>query len=73
VPTYCQGGELNFTPPLPYDHLYVPLLPIPCYFPSFGNVVQGNIFQGNGFFGNDPNGDLAKCGAPLFEKQLLQR
>jgi hypothetical protein len=52
---------LNFTPSSPYDILYAPLLPIPCYFPSFGNRVKGNVFQGNGFFGNETNGDLANA------------
>jgi len=60
-PMYCQGGELNYTPPVPYDALYAPLLPIPCYFPSFGNWVKGNVFQGNGFLGNETNGDLANA------------
>lgn len=59
--TYCEGGELGFTPPPPFDQLYAPLLPIPCYFPSFGNRVRGNLFLGNGFFGNDTNGDLANA------------
>jgi parallel beta-helix repeat protein len=62
--TYCQGGELNFTPVTPYDLLYAPLLPIPCYFPSFGNRVIGNVFAGNGFFGNETNGDLANGALP---------
>jgi hypothetical protein len=33
---YCQGGVQNFTPPHDIDTLYAPLLPIPCYFHSFG-------------------------------------
>jgi hypothetical protein len=59
--TYCQGGEMSFIPPPPFDQLYAPLLPIPCYFPSFGNRVRWNLFWGNGFFGNDTNGDLANA------------
>ena len=61
VPTYCQGGVTNYTPPSPFDQLYAPLLPIPCYFPAFGNRVTGNVFLGNGFFGNATNGDLANA------------
>jgi hypothetical protein len=64
VPTYCQGGELSFTPPSPYDLLYAPLLPIPCYFQAFGNRVLENAFSGNGFFGNETNGDLANAVLP---------
>jgi len=41
-------------------------LPIPCYFPSFGNQVVSNTFSGNGFFGNPSNGDLANAALPYF-------
>jgi hypothetical protein len=41
--------------------LYFPQLPIPCYFPAFGNRISGNVFLGNGFFGNETNGDLANA------------
>ena len=51
----------NYTPPSPFDSLYAPLLPIPCYFPAFGNRITGNVFLGNGFFGNETNGDLANA------------
>jgi parallel beta-helix repeat protein len=64
VPTYCQGGIQGYTPVSPYDALYSPQLPIPCYFPSFGNRVTGNVFLGNGFFGNETNGDLANAALP---------
>jgi hypothetical protein len=60
-PTYCQGGELNYTPPSPLDLLYQPLVPIPCYFHAFGNRIQGNLFLDNGSFGNETNGDLANA------------
>jgi hypothetical protein len=70
-PPYCVGGELNYTPPSPYDQLYVTPppgfatgLPIPCYFPSYGNQVLLNMFSGNGFFGNPTNGDLANAALP---------
>ena len=72
VPTYCQGGEQAYTPPSPYDQLYAPLLPIPCYFPSFGNRVIGNAFQGNGFFGNESNGDLANAALPYPTNNCFQ-
>jgi hypothetical protein len=71
-PAYCQGGVLDFTPPTPYDALYEPLLPIPCYFPSFGNRVRGNVFQGNGFFGNETNGDLANAALPYSTNNCFQ-
>lgn len=61
VPTYCQGGLINYIPPAPFDLLYSPLLPIPCYFPAFGSRIIGNLLQGNGFFGNETNGDLANA------------
>ena len=61
VATYCQGGATNYFPPAPFDSLYAPLLPIPCYFPAFGNRIIGNLFLGNGFFGNETNGDLANA------------
>jgi hypothetical protein len=61
---YCLGGYVQYTPPAPYDQLYPGQLPIPCYFPSFGNRVNGNIFANNGFFGNDTNGDLADAALP---------
>lgn len=64
VATYCQGGLPGYTPPSPYDQLYAPQLPIPCYFPSFGNRVIGNVFKSNGFFGNETNGDLANAALP---------
>jgi parallel beta-helix repeat protein len=64
VPAFCQGGVLDYTPPSPYDQLYAPLLPIPCYFHSFGNRVIGNVFMNNGFFGNRTNGDLANAALP---------
>ncbi len=61
VSAYCQGGEVAYSPPPPFDQLYAPLLPIPCYFPAFGNKIAWNVFQGNGFFGNQTNGDLANA------------
>ena len=59
VPAYCQGGEVGYNPPPPFDQLYGPV--IPCYFPSFGNRILGNFFLGNGFFGNSTNGDMANA------------
>jgi hypothetical protein len=59
VQTFCQGGTIDYVPSAPYDALYAPLLPIPCYFPAFNNQITGNLFVGNGFFGNETNGDLA--------------
>jgi hypothetical protein len=59
--TYCQGGAIAFTPPTPFDLLYAPQLPIPCYFPASGNRITGNLFLGNGFFGNETNVDLANA------------
>jgi hypothetical protein len=61
VPTYCQGGVINYTPPSPFDALYAPQLPIPCYFAAYGNRIVGNVFWDNGFFGNETNGDLANA------------
>ena len=58
-PSYCQGGQIDFTPPPPFDQLYGPM--IPCYFNSFGNRVEGNLFYGNGSFGNATNGDMANA------------
>jgi hypothetical protein len=60
-PTYCQGGEINYTPPSPLDLLFQPLVPIPCYFHAFGNRIKGNLFLDNGSFGNETNGDLANA------------
>lgn len=59
VSTYCQGGDINFVTPAPFDLLYGPS--IPCYFHSFGNRVTGNVFKGNGFYGNETNGDIANA------------
>ena len=61
APAYCQGGDFSYTPPSPFDTLYAPLLPIPCYFHSFGNKVANNVFEDNGFFANQTNGDLANA------------
>jgi hypothetical protein len=72
VVAYCQGGDLFYTPPSPYDQLYAPLLPIPCYFSSFGNVVKHNVFANNGFFGNDTNGDLANGALPYPTNNCFQ-
>jgi hypothetical protein len=76
---FCVGGELNYTPPSPYDQLYVipppgftTGLPIPCYFPSFGNHVLSNVFSGNGFFGNPTNGDLANAALPYSLNNCFQ-
>ena len=63
-PAYCSGGIQSYTPPAPYDQLYAPNLPIPCYFQSFGNQVTANVLQDNGFFGNATNGDLANAALP---------
>jgi hypothetical protein len=71
-PTYCDGGAINFTPPSPFDQLYAPLLPIPCYFPAFGNKVANNVFDGNGFFGNQTNGDLANAALPYAVNNCFQ-
>jgi hypothetical protein len=62
IPTYCNGGSLNFNPPPPFDQLYGPV--VPCYFNSFGNHISQNVFFRNGFFGNDTNGDLANAALP---------
>ena len=61
APTYSQGGVINYIPPAPFDSLYAPALPIPCYFAAFGNRIIRNVFLGNGFFGNETNGDLANA------------
>ena len=82
--TYCEGGTQNYTPPSPYDQLYLPpyvpppapggppSLPIPCYFSSFGNKVLNNSFLNNGFFGNDTNGDLANAALPYSTDNCFQ-
>lgn len=57
--TYCQGGDIDFVTPAPFDLLYGPS--IPCYFRSFGNRITGNVLRGNGFFGNETNGDMANA------------
>lgn len=62
VPTYCQGGIINFQVPPPYNQLIGNT--VPCYFPTFGNRVRGNFFRGNGFFANPTNGDLANLALP---------
>jgi parallel beta-helix repeat protein len=61
VATYCEGGLTSYTPPKPFDILYFPQLPIPCYFRAFGNRIIGNLFEGNGFFANETNGDMANA------------
>jgi hypothetical protein len=62
VPTYCQGGIVDFSPPAPYDQLFGPT--VPCYFPAFGNRIEANIMRDNGFFSNVTNGDLANATLP---------
>ncbi len=62
VPTYCQGGVVDFNPPPPFDQLLGPL--VPCYFFSTGNRVKDNVLWGNGFFGNPGNADLGNVALP---------
>ena len=58
-PTFCQGGEIAFPPPSPFDQLYGPT--VPCFFHAFGNRIKGNLFLDNGLFKNETNGDLANA------------
>ncbi len=62
IPTYCQGGIVNFQTPAPYDQLLGAV--VPCYFYAYGNRVYGNFLSHNGFFGNVTNGDLANLALP---------
>jgi hypothetical protein len=62
VPTYCQGGTVDFHPPSPYNLLLGQI--VPCYFSAYGNRIESNLFQGNGSFGNPTNGDLANAVLP---------
>jgi hypothetical protein len=66
-PTYCQGGTMNFVPVFPYNVLYLTMLPIPCYFHSFGNRGMNNALLNNGFFGNETNGDPFLSGSVCSE------
>jgi hypothetical protein len=73
-PAYCQGGEIGFIPAPPYNQLYAPLglLPIPCYFPAFGNQVVANAFADNGFFGNPTNSDIGNAVLPYPTNNCFQ-